>query len=127
MTCPFCQLIAAADPRCIARFGGVISMQDLYPVSVGHTLVIPVEHLATYWGAPAATQLALWAAVARVKAELDFGYAPDGYNVGFNAGTAAGQTVQHLHIHVIPRYFGDVDDPRGGVRGCIPARQRYEP
>ncbi len=60
-----------------------------------------------------------------VKRDLDRELRPDGYNVGFNAGEAAGQTVMHLHVHVIPRFRGDMADPRGGVRGVIPDKQRY--
>ena len=64
-------------------------------------------------------------AIARAKAEIEEHYAPDGYNIGFNVGEAGGQTVFHLHIHVIPRYAGDVEDPRGGVRKVIPGKAAY--
>ena len=81
--------------------------------------------MATYFEATPQQQAELWRAVEGVKAELDASTAPDGYNVGFNAGAAAGQTVMHLHVHVIPRRSGDMDDPRGGVRGVIQNRQKY--
>ena len=64
-------------------------------------------------------------ALHKMKADLDAQYAPDGYNIGANCGKAAGQSVMHLHIHLIPRYNGDADDPKGGVRGVIPSKQKY--
>ena len=68
---------------------------------------------------------ALWRAVDAVKADLDLELSPAGYNLGINAGEAAGQTVMHLHLHVIPRFEGDMSDPRGGIRGVIPHKQKY--
>jgi len=103
----------------------VVAFRDHYPVSRGHTLVVPRRHVATYFEATLEERAALWHTVAEVKAQLDAGLHPDGYNVGFNAGEAAGQTVPHLHIHVIPRYRGDMHDPRGGVRGVIPDKRVY--
>lgn len=102
-----------------------LALRDVYPVSPGHTLVVTRRHVATYFDASEAEQAALWQLVGQVKGALDRERGPDGYNVGFNAGIVAGQTVMHVHVHVIPRYRGDMDDPRGGVRGVIPARQKY--
>jgi|GEM_PF-299125 len=98
---------------------------DRFPVCPGHTLVVPRRLVTTYFEASAAEKVALWALVDEVKIALDQQLHPGGYNVGFNAGEAAGQTVLHLHIHVIPRFPGDVADPRGGVRHVIPARANY--
>jgi diadenosine tetraphosphate (Ap4A) HIT family hydrolase len=98
---------------------------DRYPVCPGHTLIVPRRLVTTYFEASAAEKVALWALVDEVKVALDHQLHPDGYNVGFNAGEAAGQTVLHLHIHVIPRFRGDVADPRGGVRHVIPVRANY--
>jgi len=64
-------------------------------------------------------------ALHKLQAELDVEYNPDGYNVGINCGEAAGQSVMHLHLHIIPRYAGDTEDPKGGVRGVIPSKQKY--
>jgi len=100
------------------------AIRDRFPVSRGHTLVVPRRCVATYFEAHSAEKAALWALVDEVKAALDAELRPDGYNVGFNSGAAAGQTVFHLHIHVIPRFNGDVDDPRGGVRHVLPAHAR---
>jgi diadenosine tetraphosphate (Ap4A) HIT family hydrolase len=98
------------------------AIRDAHPVSVGHTLVIPKREVVDFFGTTNDERLALFALVDEVKRALDQSHHPDGYNVGFNAGSAAGQTVFHLHLHVIPRYHGDVPDPRGGVRHVIPGR-----
>lgn len=100
---------------------------DRFPVSVGHALVITRRLVPTWFDATADEQSALMALVNVVKQTLEetLSPKPDGYNVGFNAGEAAGQTVPHLHIHVIPRYTGDVVDPRGGVRHVIPDKGNY--
>lgn len=101
------------------------AVPDLYPVSPGHTLVIPRRLIATWFEATPEEQAAIFQLVDEVKRKLDAEHSPDGYNIGINAGEAAGQTVMHLHVHVIPRYRGDVDDPRGGVRHVIPGKGNY--
>ena len=98
---------------------------DRYPVTLGHALVIPRRVVPTWFDATPAEQAAVLSLVDEVKSLLDARHAPDGYNVGFNAGAAAGQTVMHLHVHVIPRYAGDMPDPRGGVRHVLPERGNY--
>jgi len=100
---------------------------DGFPVSVGHTLVVTKRLVRTWFEASAEEQAALMALVNVVKEHLDTTLQPqpEGYNVGFNAGEAAGQTVMHVHVHVIPRYSGDVADPRGGVRHVIPSKGNY--
>jgi len=117
---------------CHSEVGGVLfsselvySRFDLYLVSPGHVLVIPKRHISSIFDATSEEVHALWEQVIRVKEFLDGEYAPDGYNIGINDGTAAGQTIMHLHIHVIPRYVGDMEDPKGGVRGVIPEKQKY--
>ena len=122
--CPFCAL----EERELVFFNDlVVAFRDGYPVSPGHTLVITRRHIETYFEATAAEKEAIWQAVESIKNDLDASQKADGYNVGFNAGRAAGQTVMHLHVHVIPRYRNDMSDPRGGVRGVIPEKQNYEP
>lgn len=101
------------------------AIRDAFPVSPGHTLVIPRRLVAEWWETTPTERLAIFELVDDIKRRLDTEYAPDGYNVGFNAGSAAGQTVGHLHMHVIPRFDGDVPDPRGGVRHVIPGRGNY--
>jgi diadenosine tetraphosphate (Ap4A) HIT family hydrolase len=99
---------------------------DGFPVSVGHTLIVTKRVVPTWFDATREERLALVDLIEEVKAALDRRIpAPDGYNVGFNAGAAAGQTVLHLHVHVIPRYAGDVPDPRGGIRHVIPGFGNY--
>jgi len=107
-----------ANDLCYARY-------DRYPISPGHLLLIPFRHVANFFDATDAEQAALLALVREAKAHLDREFGPDGYNVGVNVGQAAGQTVMHLHIHLIPRYRGDIENPRGGVRGVIPERRVY--
>lgn len=122
MTCPFCEPL---QREVVAANDLAIAFRDAYPVSDGHTLVVPRRHIEDWWGATPEERAAIFALVDAVKASLDAELHPDGFNVGFNAGTAAGQTVMHLHVHVIPRCDGDVDDPVGGVRYVIPEKGNY--
>jgi len=101
------------------------AIADAHPVSPGHALVVPRRLIASWWEASPDERVDLLALVDEVKARLDAELHPDGYNVGFNVGVAAGQTIEHLHLHVIPRFTGDVDDPAGGIRGAIPSQQRW--
>jgi len=98
---------------------------DKYPVNPGHVLVIPYRHVADYFELTKEEKIAAVELIDEVKKFLDREFSPDGYNVGVNVGKWAGQTVMHVHIHVIPRYRGDVEDPTGGVRGVIPQRRNY--
>ena len=98
---------------------------DGFPVSEGHCLVIPKRVYADYFESTYEEIIGLQKLVIETKSYLDQNYNPDGYNVGINSGEVSGQTVSHVHIHVIPRYEGDVDNPRGGVRGVIPSKQSY--
>ena len=120
--CPFC----GVDSDSILRESGHgYALRDRYPVSPGHTLIVPTEHVATLYDLPRKAQADLWELVATTRASLAEELDPDGFNIGVNDGAAAGQTVAHAHIHVIPRYDGDVDDPRGGIRWVIPERAAY--
>lgn len=98
---------------------------DTYPVSPGHLLVIPHRHIMSLFEATGEEIAGLWDLILQAKDLLDVKFHPDGYNIGVNVGRAAGQSIMHLHVHVIPRYSGDVQEPKGGVRGVIPARQQY--
>lgn len=119
--CPFCD-IALEDnsPNPVTFF------RDAYPVSRGHTLVVPKAHRESIFTLQEHVKAELWHTVEYVKHLLDLEFNPDGYNIGFNAGAAAGQTVEHLHVHVIPRYIGDVENPAGGIRGVIPSKKDYK-
>ncbi|MGV8107833.1 HIT family protein [Methanospirillum sp.] len=98
---------------------------DTYPVSPGHLLIISKRHISSIFYVTEDETAALWKLVRDVKDFVDLKYTPDGYNIGINDGVPAGQTVMHLHIHVIPRYSGDMTDPKGRVRGVIPEKQKY--
>src|SRR5207245_1635860 len=95
---------------------------DKFPIAEGHTLVVPRRHVASLFDLTEKEQAAVWTLVAQVRAKLMAELQPDGFNIGLNDGTAAGQTVLHAHVHVIPRRLGDTDDPRGGVRWILPKK-----
>ena len=120
--CPFCALPGS---RVIDSDPNALVIRDGFPVAQGHTLIIPRRHVGSFFEVSRAERESLFALLERAKAELDKRYSPDGYNVGINDGPAAGQTVPHLHIHLIPRYNGDRPDPRGGVRWIIPDKADY--
>jgi len=102
-----------------------VALLDGFPVNPGHTLIVPRRHAADFFDLSDEEQASIWALLRTVKASLDADFSPAAYTIGVNAGDAAGQTVAHVHVHVIPRYHGDVPDPRGGVRWVIPARADY--
>ena len=120
--CPFCE---ADRRRIVIESDHAIALPDAFPLSDGHTLVVPRRHVESVFALEPEEQADLWALVARVRRELVAENGPAGFNVGVNDGAAAGQTVSHAHVHVIPRYDGDVADPRGGVRWVLPHRARY--
>lgn len=103
----------------------VYARRDIYPVSPGHLLVVPYRHVSDYFDTTAEEKAAIIEMIDHARDWLRKEYSPDGFNIGLNCGTAAGQTVMHAHVHLIPRYVGDMDDPRGGVRGVIPGKQKY--
>ena len=123
MSCSFCEpdvsrIFYNDDPMFLCFWDG-------FPVSPGHALVIPRRHVAAWFEASAQEQESLLKGIEIAKREIEKQYQPDGFNIGINVGEAAGQTVPHLHVHVIPRYKGDVEDPRGGVRYVIPDKANY--
>ena len=105
-------------PNCLAFLDG-------YPVSEGHALVIPIQPVLSIFELDEVMQAELWDTVRRVRDILEERHSPDGFNIGVNDGRAAGQTIPHAHIHVIPRYGGDAIDPRGGVRWVLPEKAKY--
>ena len=113
-----------AKPRLLESDIGFV-IYDGFPVSEGHCLVVPHRVYANYFDSTEEEIVGLQALVAEAQELLRERLSPDGFNVGINCGEAAGQTVTHMHIHVVPRYKGDMDDPRGGVRGVIPSKQKY--
>ena len=121
MTCIFC----APDRLRIAENEWAFASADGFPVSPGHTLIIPKRHAVTIFDLTDAEYASCFDLVKVVKSILEQQYHPNGFNVGVNCGEAAGQSVWHAHIHVIPRYKGDVENPRGGVRHVIPCKGFY--
>jgi diadenosine tetraphosphate (Ap4A) HIT family hydrolase len=120
--CPFCHL---EKLRITLENYCAVAFRDAFPVTEGHTLVVPRRHVASLFELSDEEQAAVWKLVALVRAKLARELNPDGFNIGVNDGAAAGQTVPHAHVHVIPRREGDVADPRGGLRWVLPARARY--
>tara|TARA_Y100001958_G_C21214367_1_gene539858 strand:+ start:961 stop:1338 length:378 start_codon:yes stop_codon:yes gene_type:complete len=101
------------------------SVWDKYPVTPGHALIIPYRPINSWWLTEEIERTQLFDLVDEVKSIIETTHNPDGYNIGMNNGKVAGQTINHLHIHLIPRYSGDVEDPTGGVRNVIPGKGNY--
>lgn len=121
--CVFCRRLVERDIEAENDLCAIIV--DRYPVNPGHRLVIPKRHVASYFSLTQEERRSLWEMVDEARNKVEREYRPDGYNIGVNDCAAAGQTIPHVHVHVIPRYLGDRDDPRGGVRWVIPERARY--
>ncbi len=121
--CVFCGERARAEA--LAANDLAIAFWAGFPVSPGHAVIVPRRHEPDFFSLSADEQGAVMALVNPVRTALDREFSPDGYNLGVNAGRAAGQTIMHTHLHVIPRYSGDVPEPRGGVRWVLPETARY--
>ena len=123
MECLFCavpeQEVLCSNNLCFARW-------DKFPMSPGHLLVIPKRHFASVFEATAEEYTACWELIRQGKMLIEKDHQPDGYNVGVNVGHAGGQSVFHVHIHVIPRYQGDVENPLGGIRGVLPMKKQWK-
>ena len=120
--CPFCHL---PQKRILLSNAYGIAIRDAYPVSVGHTLILPHRHVASFFEIKPEERMALLNLLDEARITLDKLNRPEGYNIGINDGITAGQTISHLHIHLIPRYKGDLPDPRGGVRWIFPKKAKY--
>jgi diadenosine tetraphosphate (Ap4A) HIT family hydrolase len=121
-TCPFCEI---SSDEFLIEHPLAIAKHDGFPVSKGHSLIMPRRHVVSFFDTTEVERLAMLKLLDEMKARLDREHKPDGYNIGINSGAAAGQTVMHLHIHLIPRYAGDMPDPRGGVRWIFPDKAAY--
>lgn len=119
-TCLFCGDLPRVLENHLAR-----AFYDKHPVSQGHLLIIPKRHVSDYFGLTSEEKQAIDDLLVAGKQLLDDLYQPDAYNIGVNCGQVAGQTIFHCHLHLIPRYKGDVSNPKGGVRGVIPDKQGY--
>ena len=124
ISCPFCILESNRDV--VIENENAFAIFDKFPVSNGHLLIIPKLHCNSYFDLDIEIQNACWDIVNQGKKLIEKMYDPSGYNIGINIDEAAGQTIPHAHIHLIPRYTGDVSNPRGGVRGVIPFKQDYK-
>jgi diadenosine tetraphosphate (Ap4A) HIT family hydrolase len=120
--CPFCCL---TTDRLILEDEFTLVIRDGFPISKGHTLIIPRRHVQSFFHTTHEERASLLSMLDKARDGLDRSHTPDGYNIGINDGAASGQTVPHLHMHLIPRYEGDQEDPRGGVRWIFPDKADY--
>jgi diadenosine tetraphosphate (Ap4A) HIT family hydrolase len=121
--CPFCERIANGEALFVGKSCALL--HDAFPLSPGHCLIVPKRHVSSVFEMDDAERSELFSLVSQAKTLIEASHAPDGYNLGMNIGASAGQTIEHAHLHFIPRYSGDVEDPRGGVRNMISSRARY--
>ncbi|WP_209460723.1 HIT family protein [Youngiibacter multivorans] len=122
--CIFCSYLEKGS--LITENEGAFAIYDNFPVTKGHALIIPKRHFSGYFDATSEEVISLDRLLREVKKVIDEKYHPDGYNIGINVGKAAGQTIFHLHIHLIPRYAGDVENPRGGIRKLMKPLVEYD-
>jgi len=122
--CPFC---SPNDQETIARNTLCYALWDRFPVSKGHLLVIPFRHTPDYFSLTPDEKQAMTELIEECRKIVDDNFSPAGYNLGYNIGEAAGQTVMHCHCHFIPRYTGDTDNPRGGVRRVVAGKYYRDP
>jgi diadenosine tetraphosphate (Ap4A) HIT family hydrolase len=122
--CPFCDIPA---DRVLAANEYAVGVLDAYPVSPGHCLVVTRRHVAGFFDLKPPELAAMVELLGHIRCRIEATHAPQGYDIGVNVGVAAGQTVPHAHMHLIPRYAGDVVEPIGGVRNVIPGRGRCDP
>lgn len=120
--CIFCTV---TGERVIASNEHGFVIRDAYPISPGHTLIIAKRHVGSFFELERDERAALLLLLEQSKVAIEREMAPAGYNIGINEGVAAGQTVPHLHIHLVPRYAGDQPDPRGGVRWIFSDKAKY--
>jgi diadenosine tetraphosphate (Ap4A) HIT family hydrolase len=122
--CPFCQCVVGN--HMVVEYGTVFAILDKYPVTKGHHLIVTKNHVSDFFAMSNAERRDTEALLVVLKKQiLADDPSVEGFNVGMNCGEVAGQTIMHAHIHLIPRRVGDVDDPRGGVRGCVPVKMGY--
>lgn len=119
--CVFCK----CKEKIVLENEYAFAMFDEFPVNKGHMLFMTKRHVKDFFGTTIEEKNAIFELVEKAKEKLDKKYNPDGYNIGMNCGEVAGQSVMHVHVHLIPRYIGDVKNPRGGIRGIIPEKQNY--
>ena len=121
--CKFCELFN--EKKFDLENELAFAFWDANPVSKGHIIIMTKRHVKDFFETTKEEKNAIFQLIDRAKSIIDEKYKPTGYNIGMNCGISAGQTVMHIHVHLIPRYDGDVENPRGGVRGVIPEKQDY--
>jgi diadenosine tetraphosphate (Ap4A) HIT family hydrolase len=119
-TCLFCRLGSDADHQVYLRNGTCYAQLDKHPANPGHVLIIPLRHVDSFFDLTSQEMHDAYVLLDQARKRLTEEYQPDGWNIGINDGVAAGRTVHHLHIHLIPRHFGDMPDPRAGIRRGLP-------
>lgn len=123
--CFFCDIRNPEKHEILAENESSYARVDHFPVSPGHAEIVPKRHVISPFDLEQKEILEMFDLLKQTKQSLDKKYHPQGYNIGINEGAAAGQTIPHLHIHIIPRYEGDVPNPRGGIRNIIPGKGDY--
>jgi len=123
--CLFCDRDNKKEHKIILENDFCYARWDNFPVSRGHLEVVPKPHISSFFDINKEQLVQLYTLIKEAKTMIQKEYSPDGYNIGINEGDAAGRTVHHLHIHLIPRYRGDVEDPHGGIRNIIPGKGKY--
>ena len=121
--CPLCA--ALSGDGLLVEATDAVALMDKYPLNPGHCLVLPRRHTPLFWDLSSEEISDIFSVLAEARGLIDEKFSPDGYNIGVNVGAAGGQTIDHVHVHLIPRYRGDDDDPRGGVRWILPERAVY--
>jgi diadenosine tetraphosphate (Ap4A) HIT family hydrolase len=122
--CIFCEYLENRE-KIVFENNLAFAIYDGFPVNKGHMLIMPKRHVSSYFELSEDEKNDINFLLEISKKHVDQLFNPDGYNVGFNEGIYGGQTIMHCHVHLIPRYIGDVDNPKGGIRGVIPKKQKY--
>ena len=126
INCPFCDILLNNSREILWEDNLSFAIRDAFPISPGHALIIPKRHVASFWDCTQEEKVSLISGADWIKEDLQISFpSVDGWNLGVNVGAAAGQSVFHVHLHVVPRFEGDVEDPTGGVRGSMPGEANY--
>jgi len=125
MKCFFCELQHNSPEKKIVENNSFFARFDNFPVTPGHSEIVSKRHIDSFFKLTPSELSEMYSLVLELRAIIDEKFHPAGYNVGINEGQAGGQTIKHLHVHLIPRYIGDVVNPRGGIRNIIPGKGNY--
>ena len=124
--CRICKIIKERSSEILLENEKFIAISDAHPVTKGHTIVTPKKHVVSFFDQTDEDEKELYQFLKELKIVIDKKNSPDGYNIGINDGRAAGRSIDHLHVHVIPRYSGDITEPKGGVRNLLGKNAPYE-